>query len=133
MSLVFHIFDVMSSDQPTSLTVYFDGECPICSREIAMYRKQVGACAIAWVDAATCPASTLGTDLSRQSALARLHVRTADGELKSGALAFSTLWRSLPRFAFVGRLMSHRPVLALLEVGYRVLLVARRTWRRSST
>jgi predicted DCC family thiol-disulfide oxidoreductase YuxK len=120
----------MSSDQPASLTVYFDGECPVCSREIAMYRRQAGASSMAWVDVTTCPAASLGIDLDRQSAMARLHVRTADGELTSGAAAFSLLWRSLPRFAPIGRLLNHRPVLAVLEVGYRVLLVMRRTWRR---
>jgi predicted DCC family thiol-disulfide oxidoreductase YuxK len=120
----------MSPDESASLTVYFDGECPVCSREIAMYRRQAGASAIAWIDVTTCLAATLGTDLSRKSAMARLHVRSADGKLKSGALAFSTSWRSLPRFAFVGRRLNHRPVLAVLEVIYRVLLAMRRSWRR---
>jgi predicted DCC family thiol-disulfide oxidoreductase YuxK len=120
----------MSSDQSASLTVYFDGECPVCSREIAMYRRQAGASSIAWVDVTSCPAESLGTDLDRKSAMARLHVRSADGELQSGAVAFSMLWRSLPRFASIGRLLNHRPVLAVLELGYRVLLVLRRAWRR---
>ncbi len=131
MTPVLHIFHRMSSDSTSALTVYFDGACPVCSREIAMYRRQVGASAIAWVDATTCASANLGTDLSRQGALARLHVRTADGELTSGARAFTTLWRHLPRTAFLGRLLSHRPLLAILEVGYRVLLVVRRSWRRS--
>lgn len=120
----------MSPLQPARLTVYFDGACPVCSREIALYRRQDGAHAIDWVDAAACPVSTLGPDLDRASALARLHVRGADGRLSSGALAFTTLWRQLPRTAFLGRLLGHRPVLALLEVGYRVLLVVRRASRK---
>jgi predicted DCC family thiol-disulfide oxidoreductase YuxK len=121
----------MSVESPSPLTVYFDGECPVCSREIALYRRQVGADSIVWVDATACPAANLGPDLSRQGALARLHVRTADGQLTSGARAFTTLWRHLPRTAFLGRLLDHRPLLAILEAGYRVLLVVRRSWRRS--
>ena len=120
----------MSCASPVALTVYFDGACPVCSREIALYRRQAGASAIEWVDAATCPVATLGADLSREHAMARLHVRTPDGELKSGARAFTTLWRNIPRTAFLGRLLDHRPVPALLEAGYRVLLVLRWTWRR---
>lgn len=112
------------------MTVYFDGACPVCSREIALYRRQAGASAIDWVDAAACPVPLLGADLSRASALARLHVRTPDGALTSGAQAFVTLWRHIPRTAFLGRLLDHRPVLRLLEAGYRLLLVLRRTWRR---
>ena len=121
----------MSSEPTSALTVYFDGQCPVCSREIAMYRRQAGAGSIAWVDATTCPVAVLGTDLSRQGALARLHVRTADGELRSGAEAFTTLWRHLPKIALLGRVLSRRPFLAILEVGYRALLVVRRSWRRS--
>ena len=121
----------MSSASQSALTVYFDGECPVCSREIAIYQRQAGANAIAWVDVATCPVAALGADLSRQGALARLHVRTADGELTSGARAFTLLWRHLPRVAVLGRMLNHRPVLAILELGYRVLLVVRRSWRRA--
>ncbi len=129
MSLVLHTFPVMSSASPALLTVYFDGGCPVCSREIAFYRRQAGASAIEWVDAAVCPVATLGAGLSRQRAMARLHVRTADGQLTSGARAFTTLWRSFPRTAILGRLLDRPPVLALLEVGYRLFLLVRRTWR----
>jgi predicted DCC family thiol-disulfide oxidoreductase YuxK len=120
----------MSSEPSVPLIVYFDGECPVCSREIALYRRQAGAAALAWVDATSCPAAALGADLPRPAALARLHVRTADGRLRSGAAAFTALWCSLPRFAPLGRLLSRRPFPALLEIGYRGLLVVRRVWRR---
>lgn len=120
----------MSSSLPVALTVYFDGGCPLCSREIALYRRQDGTSEIEWVDATICPDAAFGANLNRERAMTRLHVRTPDGQLASGARAFTTLWRSIPRTAFLGRLLDHRPALALLELGYRVLLVARRTWRR---
>jgi predicted DCC family thiol-disulfide oxidoreductase YuxK len=122
----------MSSDLPPPLTVYFDGGCPVCSREIALYRRQPGAAGIAWVDATTCPVSALGAGLDRESALRRLHVRTADGQLSSGAVAFTALWRQLPRTAWIGRLLSRGPLPAILEAGYRLLLLVRRTWRRAA-
>lgn len=130
MTPVLHTFRPMSSTQCSSLTVYFDGECPVCSREIDVYRRQTGTSSIRWVDVTACPESSLGAGLTRKGALARLHVRTPDGELASGALAFATLWKSIPRTAFLGRLASHQPLLVLLEAGYRVLLVVRRAWRR---
>jgi hypothetical protein len=33
-----------------ALTVHYDGECAVCSREIALYRRSRGARAISWVD-----------------------------------------------------------------------------------
>lgn len=35
-------------------TLYFDGGCPVCIREVAMYRNQPGADGVCWVDAARC-------------------------------------------------------------------------------
>lgn len=122
----------MSCDPIAPLTVYFDGQCPVCSREIALYRRLAEPGAIAWVDATAAPDAALGADLSRTRALARLHVRTADGRLESGARAFVMLWRHVPRTASLARILAHRPLLALLEVGYRLLLVARRAWRRGA-
>jgi predicted DCC family thiol-disulfide oxidoreductase YuxK len=85
-------------------TVYYDGVCPLCSREIAHYRKAAGAERLDFVDAATCEPGELGAGLTRDAALARMHVRLADGSLVSGAAAFGMLWRRLPRFAWAGRL-----------------------------
>lgn len=113
------------------LTVYFDGGCPVCSREIAAYRRQTGAENCAWVDASSCPESALGSGLSSRDALARFHVRRADGELAVGMRAFALLWRELPRMAWAGRLASMGPMPALLEAAYRLFLAIRPLWRQA--
>ena len=46
----------MLSISRQSATVYFVGACPVCPREIEMYRRQPGADAIQWVDVAHCEA-----------------------------------------------------------------------------
>lgn len=112
-------------------TVYFDGGCPVCSREIALYRSQPGADAVNWVDAAHCDAAALGPGLSRADAMARLHLRRADGSLVSGAAAFTTMWQALPRWAWLGRWLDARPTLWVLEAGYRAFLWVRRAWRKA--
>jgi len=112
-----------------SCTVYFDGACPVCRREIAHYRRQRGADAIAWVDASSCDDATLGSRLERAVVLSRFHVREADGSLASGAAAFVAIWRRLPAFAWLAALTSSRPVLALLDAGYAIFLRLRPWWR----
>jgi len=96
-----------------------------------MYRRQPGADGVLWVDVANCEAPALGVGLTRDAAMARLHLRRADGSLVSGARAFTELWRALPRWAWVGRLLGSGPGLWLLEAGYRAFLVVRRSWRRA--
>ena len=116
---------------PTKPTLYYDGGCPVCSREIAMYKGQPGADNVCWVDITGVDAQQLGSDLDRDAAMARLHLRTADGQLVSGAEAFTTLWKFLPRWAWLGRLLGSRPLLPLLEIVYRIFLRLRILWRRT--
>ena len=85
---------VVHRSTPPPLTVYFDGSCPLCQREIALYCRNPASQAFAWVDVSQ-PAA-LGEGLNCAQAMARFHVRTADGHLFDGAAAFSQLWRRLP-------------------------------------
>ena len=120
------------ASQEKVLTVYFDGACPVCSREIAQYRRQPGAEACAWVDASDCAEPMLGPDLPRNAALARFHVRRADGTLVDGMRGFAELWSVLPRTAWLGRIATSGPMPALLDVAYAVFLRLRRLWRPAS-
>jgi demethoxyubiquinone hydroxylase (CLK1/Coq7/Cat5 family) len=117
------------ADAP-ALTVYYDGACPVCTREIGVYRRQRGAAAVRWVDASACEAGALGPGLDRERALARLHVRRADGTLVDGAGAFAAMWRALPAWSMLGRVAGAAPVRRVLDVAYDGFLRVRRTWRR---
>lgn len=109
-------------------TVYFDGMCPVCSREIATYRQLRGGDFINWVDASRCDASQLSAGIDRADALQRLHVQAANGTLLSGAAAFVEIWKHLPSFAWLARLCANRYVLAVLDFAYARFLVMRRFW-----
>ena len=110
-------------------TVYYDGACPLCAKEIDSYRRLQGADAIDWIDVSPCESGRLGGDLDRDAALMRLHVRCADGTLIDGAAAFATLRQQLPALARMGRLASQPVLLAVLESGYAAFLRVRRLWR----
>ena len=111
-------------------TLYFDGACPVCAREVAMYRNERGSDGVRWVDVASCDPVALGPGLTRDAALARLHWRQPDGHLLSGAAAFTRLWLSLPRWFWLGRVFRFPVALSLLEAGYRAFLTVRPLWRR---
>lgn len=108
------------------LTVYYDGACPLCRAEIDHYRRCRGAEAVAFVDVSARGApATLGPDLTFEAALARFHVREVDGRLLSGAEAFARLWRVLPGWRWLGRLVATPLVLSLAEAAYRAFLPLR--------
>jgi len=106
------------------LTVLYDGACPLCRREIGIYRglqplSSDSPLCFADVSDAAWP---LPPGTTREQLLARFHVRGRDGELLSGAQAFLALWAALPGWrwlALAGRL----PGAAwLMERGYRLFL-----------
>lgn len=118
-----------NSSRP-SATVFYDGACPVCSREISHYRKAAGAGHLAFIDVASCTPEALAAGLTREAALARLHVRLADGSMVSGVAAFAALWRQLPHLAWAGRVAGAPVILPFLTLGYQVFLRVRRLWRR---
>jgi predicted DCC family thiol-disulfide oxidoreductase YuxK len=122
----------MLEEKPKAI-VYYDGACPVCSREMALYMRTKGAERLAFVDAAACGEARVAPDLTRAAALDSLHLRRPDGTLVSGAAAFAELWKTLPRWAWLGRFAALPGVSAAAEWAYRGFQRARRLgpWRRA--
>lgn len=111
------------------VSVYYDGACPVCSREIATYQRLTPEDAVRWVDASTCDESDLGEGLDRSQALGLFHLRDESGRVLSGLDAFIALWARVPGFGLVARLAALPPFRLLLGFGYRVFLKVRPLWR----
>lgn len=104
-------------------TVYFDGSCPLCRREIALYRRLPQASHIDWLDVSS--GAELGGTLRCEEAMARFHVRDRQGRLFSGAQAFSQLWRQFPGWRWLGYLSAWPPLSWGFELAYRLFLPLR--------
>ena len=121
-----------TADKPRNdtdlLTVLYDGDCPLCRREIAHIRKlaasnpdsrlcfaNIGAS----VESNTHPAD------ERQVLLARFHVEKSDGTRLSGAEAFVAMWSRLPGWLLLAWVARLPGVTTILEVFYRVFLKLR--------
>jgi len=113
-----------------ALTVFYDGACPLCSREIAWYRRRQASQTIAWVDLRQCLPQALPQGLSCEVALARFHVVEAEGRKLSGAAAFTRLWLCYPGLAGFARLAGAPVIANLLEWGYHRFLPLRPTLAR---
>lgn len=102
----------------STLEVWFDGDCPLCRREIAVMRRLDRRGAIAFTDVAngqgSCP-------LDRAELLARFHARE-DGAMLSGAAAFAAMWRAIPLLRPFGLAARNTMVLGLLERLYIAFL-----------
>jgi predicted DCC family thiol-disulfide oxidoreductase YuxK len=112
----------MSMAKAEKLTVFYDGACPLCEREISFYRCRQGADEVSWVDVSGTSSDEVAPGLSRDQALARFHVRHPDGTLASGGQAFADLWSILPGFRPWGRLFHYRPLSWVLNRAYDLFL-----------
>jgi len=112
------------SERPDAMTVYYDGECPLCRAEIGHYRACRGADAVSFVDVSK-PDADPGPDLPREAAMARFHVRDAEGRLVSGAAGFAALWSVLPAWRPAARIARLPGVRGVLELAYRGFLPVR--------
>lgn len=107
-----------------TLQVMFDGSCPLCRREVGVYRDLTPSEPIQWVDVSDAGIA-LPAGCDRATFMTRFHVRTADGRLVSGAEAFVALWRTLPGWRWLGRIGALPGVTPVLEVMYRGFLHVR--------
>ncbi|MCV3765948.1 thiol-disulfide oxidoreductase DCC family protein [Rhizobium sp. TRM95796] len=100
------------------VTVFFDGACPLCRREIALMRRLDRRGAIRFVDvsgdATTCP-------IDQKALLARFHA-SEDGRLFSGARAFAAMWRAIPILRPLGLLADLPWARPVFENAYLVFL-----------
>lgn len=107
------------------LTIYYDGSCPLCRREIAFYRRLPAAAQLDWVDVSA-GNTPLDADLSCEAAMRRFHVRdNSKGQLLSGGAAFARLWRALPGWRVLGWCFAWPPLSWALEAAYRAFLPLR--------
>ena len=114
-----------------ALTVLYDGSCPLCRREIALYRGLEASQPLCFADVCD-PALVPPRGASAETLRARFHVQHADGRLESGARAFLALWAALPGWRWLARLGALPGMAALMEGGYRAFLRVRPALQRAA-
>ncbi|GBR53046.1 hypothetical protein AA106555_1147 [Neokomagataea thailandica NBRC 106555] len=101
-------------EQNGRLTLWYDGGCPLCLREIALMKRLDKRQRIRFIDlteaGASCP-------LERSLMLRRLHAQKGE-TLYSGAAAFAAMWREIPALRWLGLLAKNKTILGMLEYGY---------------
>jgi predicted DCC family thiol-disulfide oxidoreductase YuxK len=85
-----------TTPRPARLQIFFDGACPLCSREVRHYKKRDPHHAIEWIDIAqpTFNAPSFGLDPARVNEV--MHARSPDGTVSTEVAAFVKIWEALP-------------------------------------
>ena len=106
----------------SDVTVWYDGACPLCIREIALMRRLDKRRAINFVDVAP---EAVACPIDRTLLLARFHAQESGGSVLSGAAAFAAMWRAIPILRPLGLIARNPVILALLEQTYTAFLKVR--------
>ena len=101
-------------------TMFYDGGCPLCSREVAHYRRMDKTNNIHWLDIDSSPQALDHHGITYQQAMRYLHVLKSDGKMVKGAYAFQAIWLELPRYKYLGKLASFPGFLPMMEKLYKV-------------
>ena len=114
----------LTESSSAAVTVLYDGACPLCRREIGVYRGLDALQPVAWCDVSA-PDTDLPDGGDRAAYLARFHVQMPDGKILSGAAAFVALWSVLPGWRWLARLGRLPGMMPIMEGTYRMFLKVR--------
>lgn len=79
-------------------TVFYDGDCPLCSREISLYKKLDKAKRINWIDINHSQTELSAEGIDFQDAMTLMHVKDSEGKIQVGIKGIMTLWQQLPYY-----------------------------------
>ena len=112
------------------VTMFYDGGCKLCSREVRHYRRLDRDQAVSWIDVSVHAELLETLKLSRADAMARLHVLDREGRVHTGAAAFAVLWSALPYYRWLAgcvRMLHLVPLLDRIYEPFARWRLARRT------
>lgn len=112
------------------VTVFYDGACSLCSREVRHYRRIDRDHTVEWVDISVLAESPVSYRLSYEDAMARLHVLDSKGRMQTGAAAFVSLWSVLPYYRRLAGIVRGLGLVSLLDRIYQPFARWRMSRRR---
>ena len=86
----------MTKERAT-LTVFYDGGCIVCSREMEKYKRRDKGGVMTLVDIAAPDFDPTLYGRDQKELMAKLHVRDEAGNFHTGVDAFSRIWEALPQ------------------------------------
>jgi len=101
------------------ITVYYDGKCSLCSREIAHYRRIAPEGVVNWADITEDAAEFMAKGYSLSDGLKLLHATDKQGKMHIGVDAFLLIWKRLPYWKWLGAVVSLPPIRAVANWLYK--------------
>ena len=102
------------------ITVFYDGKCELCSKEISHYQKIAPDGVFNWQDITQSYSELRAMGVSLADGLRRMHARDSDGNLHVGVDAFILMWEQLDRWRLLGFVISLPVIKQIAKVAYNL-------------
>ncbi len=101
------------------IKVFFNDSCSICRFEINHYKKNSDD-SLQWIDITNNKDALALTSKSQEELLRRLHV-IDNGQVIAGAKAFLIIWNKIPKYKFLSKVFSFKPLFLIFHYFYEVI------------
>ncbi len=117
---VFRIFDPKSKAEGdvSMIRVFYDGKCGLCRGEIDHYKRIAPQNMFEWIDITVDSTPLVALNITIEDGLRLLHVQDSDGKICQGVDSFLVIWKNIPRFRWLARIVRIKPFYAIAAFLY---------------
>jgi len=104
---------------PIMISVFFDGKCNLCSKEIDYYQRIAPKNTFNWVDITKTPGELDKFEIKLSDGLRLMHVADSNGNIFTGVDAFIIMWKQIKYWKILGLFVSLPIVKQIANLLYR--------------
>ncbi len=101
------------------ISVFYDGKCGLCRREIEYYKRIAPKGVFQWQDVTVDSSTLQKLGITYADSLRLLHAQDASGKLHVGVDAFILIWQHLPRWKILATIVSFPVIRPAAEIAYK--------------
>ncbi|MBV0931886.1 thiol-disulfide oxidoreductase DCC family protein [Marinobacterium weihaiense] len=90
---------------PNRPILFYDGQCPLCRKEIAHYRRLDSQQRVDWRDLFDPDLDLAAYGITHEDAMRVIHGVDTQGQLQRGIAAFMPIWDALPGYRHLARMI----------------------------
>lgn len=98
------------------LTVFYDGACHLCSREIDTYKNKTDQMSFIDISDENFNAKDYNVDEKQVNKI--MHVQSNDGQWHLGVDAFLVMWKHTPGFSILAKFVKLPVIYTFAQIGY---------------
>ena len=105
------------------LTVFYDGACHLCHREVVHYKKKDSKSLLNLVDISQTDFNAHDFGLDPEDVQINMHSKSENGEVFKGVDTFIEIWKRIPPFHLLIPIFENHWLRPTINFGYKVFAV----------